>query len=85
MVLAQGGLFPESAKPFVHAALVNDGVKGRKRVLDVGSGNGAWYNAFFSDLHTRVDVASAIRAMDMARQFPHATVLGIDVDPAQPA
>ncbi|KIO23677.1 hypothetical protein M407DRAFT_26880 [Tulasnella calospora MUT 4182] len=60
-----------------------------RRILDVGAGSGKWYNEF-----ARFRIVSYlyfIRAIEMARKFPHADVLGINLvepnilsDPTRP-
>lgn len=69
LILALGGLYP--ARKVVQAALApQDGVE--RRILDLGCGSGVWYGTHSANLNE----AHSSRAIAMAKEFPHAQVLG---------
>ncbi|KAG8914671.1 hypothetical protein FRC00_011592, partial [Tulasnella sp. 408] len=54
----------------------------KRRILDVGSGSGKWYSCLSVSNHkpdSHKSDSHFTRAIDIAQEFPHADVLGIDL------
>jgi ubiquinone/menaquinone biosynthesis C-methylase UbiE len=57
----------------------------QRRILDCGTGSGLWL-VLFQNIMTdeRQTLPPNVRACEMADEFPHAQVIGVDVAPIQP-
>jgi hypothetical protein len=69
----------------VKEILTVDGGPRKPKVLDLGTGGGHWYVCVQSDVN-RVLMHLTIfhRAIDIADEFSHSEVIGVDLAPIQP-
>ncbi|PIL24243.1 hypothetical protein GSI_13996 [Ganoderma sinense ZZ0214-1] len=77
ITLALGGLYP--APNLVRKALAPRPGKA-PAILDVGTGSGSW-SAMCDQIFLQKLTHSTCRAIDMAMQFPHCSVVGVDLAP----
>ena len=80
--IAVGGLYPNLLEDVIVDLLSpRDGVT--PAVLDLGSGSGIW--CLSQMLPTVRLLADVVRAVEMARRFPQAEVVGFDLSQSKPS
>lgn len=79
------GLYPKDAENAVQNVLRRaKGDPNPPKILDIGSGSGAWY-VLFAKAEAKTSTKGILnRAVEMALRFPHARVVGMDLIESSP-